>query len=341
MAYREYDIAVEACTKECSMPTKTKIKTTIGAPGNFSRQPSIVTYRKNSMKNYTSATIGWEEPIFKGGELDYYEFRTKVTSVDDKTYEHIIKTRNINCFIEQLCTSNVMLYEFSVRAVNFVLTPHSKISQTIIEGSDERQNCDREDAVLARSLAALKLADPHGWTLPGPWSQAIGHSCHYGGLDARQNVFLMILVVASLALAMMFFYVYKKVKDMKDIGVQMPPGLEDLTGDKVKKCKDLGHMEKIPDILTNIDNVSINCEDENGQLLKKSLNGSLNGADCSSSLQSENTRSDMENEDEIEYGEFKNEKSKKTDNGSQVNFIFLKLLCKFSNNSFFPIRVSL
>lgn len=306
MAYTEYDIAVEACTKECSNPSRTKLKTTIGAPGNFSRQPSIDTYSNNLLSNYTSATIGWQEPTFKGGDLDYYEFKTKATSRDGHVHDYVIKTRKMDCYIEKLCAGDVMFYDFSVRAVNFVLTPHSKETVKIV-GSDERQSCEKDDAVLVQSLKSLRHADPHGWHLPGPWSQPIGHSCHFNGFESKQYILLMFMMVASLVIVVMVFYSYRKIKDMKDILVQMPPGLEDLTGDKLKKGKDLGGLNGkmgTPDILRNVDNTSINCEDENGQLLKKSLNGSLNGADCSSSMHSESTRSEMEPEEEIEYSGF-------------------------------------
>lgn len=306
MAYTEYDIAVEACTKECSKPSKTKIKTTIGAPGNFT-QPSIDIYWNNLLKNYTSATIEWEEPEFKGGELDYYELRTKSTARDGRIVERVIKTRKRECFIEELCTDDAFLYDFSVRAVNFLLTPHAKESQVKIEGSDERQLCDKDDQVLIRSLAALKQADPHGWYLPGPWSQPIAHSCHGGGFDSKQYIMLLFLMVASLVIVAMVFYSYRKIRDMKDILVQMPPGLEDLGNDKGKKGKEGMDKMGTPDILRNVDNTSINCEDENGQLLKKSLNGSFNGGDSSSLHSESSTRSEVdniENEDEIEYGEF-------------------------------------
>lgn len=308
IAFTEYDIAVEACTKECSMPSKTKIKTTIGKPGNFSRQPTIEKYSNMLINNYTSATIKWDEPTFKGGELDYYEFKTKFTSHDGQTTEKIIKTRNMNCKIEKLCAGDVVEYDFSVRAVNFVLTPHSKGTPTMIVGSNDDQRCERDDPVLLESLRVLNVTDPHGWHLPGPWSPAIGHSCHIVG-NSKQLVLLVILLMISVAIVLMVFCIYRKIKDMKDILVQLPPGLEDLTGDKLKKGKDLGGLEKLgkPDILRNVDNTSINCEDENGQLLKKSLNGSINGADCSSSMNSDSTRSEvdqMEPEDDIEYNEF-------------------------------------
>lgn len=329
IASTEYDIAVEACTKECSKPSTTKIKTTIGAPGNFSRQPSIDTYRENIMRNYSSAAIAWDEPMFKGGNLDYYEFKTKYTARDNQVYEHIVKTRKKDCYIEQLCVGDVMFYDFSVRAVNFVPTPHSKAANATFNGTEDRQSCDKDDAVLMKSLLVMKDADPHGWFLPGPWSPPIGHSCNYIGVDSKQAVTAMFLVMASLVIIVMMFYSYRKIKDMKDILVQMPPGLEDLTGDKLKKSKELaGNLEKMgkPDILHNVDNISINCEDENGQLLKRSLNGSHNGAD-SSSTHSDSTRSEVDHEDEIEYGAFDGDQDKHDAlKVSSINLPFLKLL---------------
>lgn len=306
-AYTEYDIVVEVCTKDCSQASRTKIKTTIGSPGGFEQQPTIVP-RTMLLNNYTSAVITWKEPQFKGGELDYYEFRTKYTARDGTVKENIIKTRKIDCEIEKLCFGDVMFYDFSVRAVNFVLTPHSKDSKVKIEGANSYQKCEENDDRLLKSLERLKQVDPHGWHLPGPWSPAIGHSCHTSGIESKQYIFLMIMMLVSLLIVVMVFYSYRKIKDMKDILVQMPPGLEDLTGDKMKKGKDLScGMDEKPDILHNVDNMSINCEDENGQLLKRSLNGSHNGADCSSSLHSDSTKSEISDhieQDEIEYGEF-------------------------------------
>jgi Fibronectin type III domain len=329
MAYTDYDIAVEACTKECSTPMKTKIKTTVGLPGDFRRQPKIQTFRNNLM-NKTTGNLEWEEPVFRGGELDYYEFKRTLKQSDGSLKDHIVKTRKMKCYVDNLCASNTIMEEFSVRAVNFVLTPHSKVSRPEIRGSDDDQSCDKDDYELLNSLKALKLADPHSWYLPGPWSPPVSHSCSPQHATTLQVFMLMATMVASLLIIGMVYFSYKKIKDMKDILVQMPPGLEDLTGDKLKKAKDLNaHMDKMgtPDILRNVDNMSINCEDENGQLLKKSLNGSLHGGDCSSSMHSDSTRSEMDHEnDEIEYGEFgqDNRKGKRVNDGLQVNFVVAK-----------------
>ena len=191
MAYTDYDIAVQACTKECSKPMKTKLKTTIGAPGNFSHHPTVETYQNNLLKNYTSATVRWDEPTFRGGDLDYYEFKTKITSRDGAVTEKIIKTRNQNCFLEELCAHDGHLYDFTVRAVNMVLTPHSKESPPIIQSSTELQTCDRDDPLLIKSLSDLKLVDPHSWFLPGPWSPAASTTCQYNGSNSLQALSLI------------------------------------------------------------------------------------------------------------------------------------------------------
>lgn len=327
MAYTDYDIAVEACTKECSVPKKTKIKTTVGTPGEFRKQPFIHAER-NNLLNKTTGLLEWEEPVFRGGKLDYYEFKRIARQSDGSLKEHIIKTKKLKCFVDSLCASNTFMESFSVRAVNYVLTPHSKISQQDIRGSSNDQSCESDDEALLKSLEALKQADPHSWTLPGPWSPPVAHSCSPQHASTLQVLMLMSTLVASLLIIGMVYFSYKKIKDMKDILVQMPPGLEDLTGDKLKKAKDLNSQKDkmgTPDILRNVDNVSINCEDENGQLLEKSLNGSINGGDCSSSLHSASTRSDVdhENEDEIEYGKFghENEPGNRRSEGLQVNLL--------------------
>jgi hypothetical protein len=307
LPYTQYDIAVQACTKECSVAAQFQINTTVGRPGNFSGQPQIEIHNL-LYTNYTSANIQWDPPLFKGGNLDYYEFKTKLTSRDGRVAEHIIKTTRKDCFIEQLCTSEAMFYDFSVRAVNYMRTGHVPKDQILeIKGSMQRHSCNSDDEVLLGHLTDLKAIDPHGLFLPGSWSPPIGHSCHYGAFESKQYIMLMVMMIASLVIVVMVFYSYRKIKDMKDILVQMPPGLEDLTGDKMKKGKDLGGIHLRPDILHNVDNISINCEDENGQLLKKSLNGSLIGGDCSSSIRSESTRSEddhIEPADQIEYDEF-------------------------------------
>lgn len=319
-AFTKYDIAVEACTKECSNAAKTSITTVIGLPGGFEKQPEIDVKKGSIMQNSSEANLKWSPPHFKGGDLDYYEVRTKIIMSDDSIVEDIVKLRSLGCFLDHVCIGNSRFYEFSVRAVNLVLTPHSKVSDKKLIDT-KNPACNHNDPILMKALQNLRQNDPHGWYLAGPWSSAITTSCNVPA-NSQQLVLLMLTTIVSLIIAVFVIYSYRKIKEMKDIIVQMPPGLEDLTGEKSKKDKDLGNMDKLskPDILRHVDSTSINCEDENGQLLKKSLNGSLNGADCSSSIQSDSSRSEMDNieHEEIEYGAFGNEQTRQSSDDLEV-----------------------
>lgn len=311
LPYTKYDIAVQACTNKCSESAKTNIQTAIGAPGKFEKQPKINLKEPTTLFNnsFMSGDILWDEPIYKGGKLDFYELKTTFRSTDNSIEESTVRLKSQQCFMEKLCVNNVTgFYQFSVRAVNFVFTPHAPVNKTFdITGNSGPVNCEN-DEILMRSLNGAYKFDPYGYLLFGEWSEPIGQSCHYSNLDSKLTAFILFSLIASLVFVVMVFYLYRKIKDMKDILIQMPPGLEDLTSDKLKKGKDLS-SEKIgkPDLLHNVDNQFITNEDEHGRLLRGSLNGSINGNDCSSSIRSDSTRSDgeqVDNLDEIEYDGF-------------------------------------
>ncbi|KAL7010742.1 hypothetical protein ACKWTF_016858 [Chironomus riparius] len=311
LPYTKYDIAVQACTNKCSESAKTNIQTAIGAPGKFEKQPTIVNKGATNLFNnsYTSGNIQWDKPMYKGGKLDFYELKTTFRGTDNSIQESTVRLKAQECFMEKLCVNNVTgVYQFSVRAVNFVFTPHAPVNRTFdIIGSSESINCEN-DEILIRSLDEAYRFDPYGYLLFGEWSESIGHSCHFSNFDSKLTAFIVFSLVASLVFVVMVFYLYRKIKDMKDILIQMPPGLEDLTSDKLKKGKDLNSEKNgKPDLLHNVDSQFITNEDEHGRLLRGSLNGSINGNDCSSSMRSESLRSDGETVDaldDIEYDGF-------------------------------------
>ena len=311
LPYTKYDIAVQACTNKCSDPAKTNIQTAIGAPGRFEKQPTLVNQGSTNIFNnsYSSGIIGWGEPTYKGGKLDFYELKTTFRGTDDTVQESIVQLKSQECFMEKLCVNNVTgVYQFSVRAVNFVFTPHAPVNKTFeIVGSTGKVNCEN-DEILRRSIEGARHFDSYGYLLFGEWSESYGHSCHYSNINTKLTAFILVSLIASLVFVVMVFYLYRKIKDMKDILIQMPPGLEDLTSDKLKKAKDINSDKNgKPDLLHNVDSQFITNEDEHGRLLRGSLNGSINGNDCSSSIRSESTRSDGEPADaldDIEYDSF-------------------------------------
>jgi hypothetical protein len=245
---------------------------------------------------------------YKGGELDFYELKTTFRGRDDSVHESIVRLKTRECFMEKLCINNVTgVYQFSVRAVNFVFTPHAPVNRTFdIIGSRGYVSCDN-DPILKASLKNASIFDPYGYFLYGEWSDSYWHSCQYSNFDSKLTAFILISLIASLVFVVMVFYLYRKIKDMKDILIQMPPGLEDLTNEKMKKANNNSDKNGKPDLLHNVDNPFVMNEDEHGRLLRRSMNGSLNGNDCSSSIRSDSTRSDGEPGDlmdEIEYNNF-------------------------------------
>lgn len=300
-AYTHYEIVVDACTSQCSKSSKVEIATKTGVPGDIDAQPSI------AERNNSVIGIKWQVPSFKGGHIDYFEVKTIfIPKNDPKIIETIIKTRLLSCYMQSDCGNLTGRYEFSVRAVNFVSTPHSKsMNNSMIVGSKTEQRCDENDTAL---LESLKI-DAFGLHLQGHWSVPMGHSCNYL-IEHRQFLLFSLLMVAALIISVLVFVFYRKIKDMKDILVQMPPGLEDLTGEmkKEKGCHigmNGNEANSRPDIIPQIDNVSIMDDEQEQCLLKRSKNGSV-GGECSSSVQSESsTRSDVDrNEDEFDYNNF-------------------------------------
>lgn len=313
--YTEYQISVLACTKDCSIAVSTNMTTTVGNPGVI-EQPMIKTFNYDKLSNYSDAKIEWDEPKFKGGEINYYELKItkEVAGNIEETY---YKMARKHCIYHELCSNNVKMYGFSIRAINFLSTPHSKKvhhETATLRHNSKFDDCNRNDEDLMEALKKIEKSDPHGSFLKGNWSVPISHSCNSKDLNGAQIAILVGSLIVTLVMLVTFRYFYKEYRRMKDIFPQMPPGLEDLTGEKKKKEK--MDQEKIPDILRNVDNTSLNCEDESGKLLKTSRNNSINENDCSSSIRSESTQSEIEQNyiDDISYGAFEsNERDHQAD----------------------------
>lgn len=352
--FKEHQVAVRACTNKCSNWTKSSFTTEMGAPGVFLEQPQferLATLTSLFPTNTTSNIFKWQEPNYKGGYLDFYEVKI-VLSPNDGSSEpltKIYKMKSMQCLFD-VCnihkSGSATLY---VRGVNFFLSPHrseeaAKINvHDEIKGSDAAYtNCNMDDSILMDSLERIKKYDNHSQFFYGPWSPQNSQTCSgkYGNGDSNIIV-VMFLTIVSILFVGAIFYLYRKIRDIKNIIVEFPPGLEELSGDKIMK-KSKNPLD-VPDILHNVDNVSLANEDEHKRLLRRSLNGSLNGGDCNSSMNSENTRSELDQHDEIEYNDFsvtKQYEMSDNDNidgrlqvGNRIKFVFFYI--KFHQLKYF------
>lgn len=336
--YRFYNAAVHACTNACSNWTQSSFTTGMGSPGPIKEQPIVDTLPRSVLfpqRNETSVLL-WEEPSYKGGKMDFYELKIDFMPKDgrSKPSSSIYKFKSRECILDKMCSNNESgSYTFKVRGVNFFLSPHrseeaAKIDvHELIRGSDKQDVfCDRDDPILIQSLNYIKKYDNHSQLFYGPWSPQNGHTCSYGNNESQSILLIMFLTIVSIVFVAMIFYLYRKIRDIKNIIVEFPPGLEELSGDKGKKGK-TNPLDK-PDLLHNVDNASILNEDEHKRLLRRSLNGSLNGGDCSSSMHSENTRSELDQNDmgdEIEYNDFGSKHYELSDNDNIDGRLQVKL----------------
>lgn len=312
--FQMHNVAVRACTNKCSNWTKSSFTTEMGAPGPFKEQPRVETSAKtSSLFSNSTHVFKWQQPIYKGGFLDFYEVKIELSPNDGRSelITKIYKMKSMQCMFD-ICsiykTGSATLY---VRGVNFFLSPHrsdeaAKINvHDEIKGSDPTQiHCNMDDTLLMESLEKIKKYDNHSQFYYGPWSPQNSHSCSgdFGNQESQNVILVMFLSFVSILFVFMIYYLFRKIREIKNIIVEFPPGLEELSGDKIIK-KNKSNPLEVPDLLHNVDNTSLANEDEHKRLLKRSLNGSLNGGDCNSSINSENTRSDLDQNDEIEYND--------------------------------------
>lgn len=297
-------------------------------------QPTI---RANA--NFSMITIEWVPPVIPNGNIDYYEVKTQFIKSGRIDKETVIKSRQKSCVLHSTCQNVTGYYTFAVRAINYVASPHSnphhikvnvsiynEESKIISDTKHLTQRCDENDTDL---LEILSL-DPFAQNLKSNWSSQAMHSCQYAYTRSSEFLFFSILLmVMSFVIAAVVFMFYKKIKNMKDILVQMPPGLEDLTSDTKKGKNDgglsLGVENKInkPDILSQIEEES---------LLKRSSNSSLHSGGESysqgSSQKSHNNSSQSDghsstgsrcSDDDYEYDAFKHSQLINDDRSSTNN----------------------
>lgn len=302
--FTNYTILVLACTQKCSNASnKVEIETKIGVPSKMSI-PKI-------SGNNTDVLL-WDPPERPNGHLDFYELTIMFRENGRLTRNTTVLMRQRACKLNNICMNSTGIYSFNVRAVNFVPSPHfngnfTQLKKVPVVGV---QKCEEQDHEL---LEWLKL-DPFAQILKSEKSIDNTHQCIINGTLDFLMVFAL-LVVASLVILIIVTYFYRKIKDMKDIIVHLPPGLEDLTTDT--KMKPNNDMIKRPDLIPAHNPIDSNVEDE--CLLKRSINGSLNGnnyypnssakSSCSESDTHSTSRSEREH-DEIMDADYERLKHK-------------------------------
>jgi Fibronectin type III domain len=311
--YKYYEVYVCACTADCSNATQTSFTTAMGSPGQIKEQPISKSKKVSGIVSKQNMNaLEWNEPEYKGGEMDFYEVEIIVLPINGAKKTIVSKVKSRECIFDMMCHNDTQSLTFRVRGVNFFLSPHqSKDSpgkgvHALIKGTEGSPIfCDVHDPVLKDSLEMVKKYDNHSQFFYGPWSPQNSIVCLYGNPADSYNIFVvMFLTMASILFVVVIFFLYQKIRDIKNIIVEFPPGLEELSIDKGMKKNKQNPLD-VPDLLHNVDNNSLANEDEHKRLLRGSMNGSINGGDCSSV--SDNTRS-VTDQNDIEYQDFESTK---------------------------------
>lgn len=369
-SFTNYELLIKACNQFCSENSNKDNKTTeIGVPGNMG-QPSSTTLTNDSEQ----IQVNWSPPKVKSGHINYYELRSVSKHRGVVVRETIVRigSKHLSCRRPSPCVPNVDTIEYYVRPVNVIRSPHAadethststtQVTQKyhdtthnnrvdtdlpVLQGflsegisstaatkhpmRHHHQSCEENDPELIRWIEL----DNYSEHLPGEWSKASTTNCmHYGGVDAKTIVTIICSLFLMGTMLGVGYKFYQKIKDMKNIVIVLPPGLEDITKEIRPENLENGGMKKMnkPDIIMN--NVeSLYADEEEDRLLRKRAD-----TDSSGQSNSDESHSNAESHEDgledqtydvqglIDDGSQSSNHSISMDNDFEVRFSFKNFL---------------
>jgi cytokine receptor domeless len=182
MPFTDYKILVVAYTVNRSEPSNSiEERTKIGIPSRVD-QPN------SHDLNNSRIEVTWNLPSHPAGKLDYYELQTITKKNDVTTNVRIMRLRGRSCRLKNpICKNDTDKYEFYIRAVNVVLSPHADISllnnsyidddtrsMPFFSGLDDAVECEMETNLSLR-LVNWTAIDRYAEHLKGNWSIPLAH----------------------------------------------------------------------------------------------------------------------------------------------------------------------
>ncbi|XP_055534831.1 cytokine receptor-like isoform X3 [Wyeomyia smithii] len=259
--FTRYKIIVRAYTIGYSNNSNSvDLITDIGTPGII-HQPGSVDL------NDTRISIIWQIPERQAGCIEYYELRIKTNAQNEDagTISRVQSTRcrltRSICQISTIESNHTDKYEFSVRAVNVILSPHApnytiwnklpcdkKYSYYIDHGVSDtylhNQNMDTVECELSGQEVPFinwTRIDPYATLLHGQWSKPLAHWCNYGP-GASLIIIVIRTIIACLGIFVLIFFSVismQKMKHIKNIKVVLPDALNDIiTPAKLNRSKE-------------------------------------------------------------------------------------------------------
>ncbi|KAG4077009.1 hypothetical protein HA402_015996 [Bradysia odoriphaga] len=217
-SFTKYDILVTARTNgDSNRSNIVTIETKVGAPGNLTT-PILLDIDDE-------VSILWDPPETPNGKVQYYEVQF-VNKIGDTEYEYVSSDiRGNRCtYSFKKCELGVEKRSFRVRAVNVVNSPFD--SHRI-----DRQDLgfDSHACKEAYNHQDFTYVNKHATILTGNWSSPMHIYCNSSDYaKGGWYVLWTFVFIVGCGVAFASFLMMKKFKKMKDIGVELPAGLEDI-----------------------------------------------------------------------------------------------------------------
>lgn len=332
-SFHEYDVLVKACTVECSNGSNAiKFKTAVGVPSTIWQPNKIDSNGRNIVK--------WREPEIRAGRLQFYELRVQIKMMHDpEMQERIIRINGTQCTLAIAVCQTEELH-FSVRAVNVINSVHAdqevikhhiarrdvsnlhkrhsnpeiatnsrhsnfnyqEVHHPRMQALDVRTNpefnkiCDEQhDERLERYLNA----DKHATMLSSFWSPTFQFACNH---EASGGFYFMLVFLAIITAALVYaaLIAKRKLQKMKDIGVELPAGLEDIKEENKGKNLEIG-INPRENINHDVDLIYSSEQEQSllrSRMESASSNSTENNSQCEYNEVADNSEYDQPTEDD-------------------------------------------
>lgn len=144
-----------------------------------------------------------------------------------------------------------------------------------------------------RELDLFIKRDRFARHLKGNWSTAVASHCDHGSVGIF-NLLIVFLLILTIAFVYASFYAMKKIRKMKDIGVELPAGLENIKEETLGKGLEC-NMNNRPDIKREVDFL-YSSEQEQSLLRSRMESGSSANTENSSHCECNEAMEDSEYE---------------------------------------------
>lgn len=295
-SYAKYDILVTACTvADSNRSNIVTIETKVGVPGNIT-QPSI--HDKGD-----EFFVKWDPPATPNGQVQYYEVKVVNKIGNEERELKNSEIRGTRCSYNfKKCDLGVDVHSFSVRAVNIVNTPFQKLQNYPNDFDTSRFVCQEENDIQLREVI---YADKHATLLRGNWSSPAQYYCNQSEYTSGGFYALWALIsLLGCGIAFVSVLMMKKFKKMKDIGVELPAGLEDIKEETNTKGLNLDYpINARQDSAKQNHYSSVSNEQEQSLLRNRMESGSSQTTDnssnhCEYNEAIDDSESEQQNDDE-------------------------------------------